>query len=381
MPVTLTLRLKVRSESYPWLNAAAREVNTVWNWCNSTSIDAADRHRRAHARFLSGFDLCNLSAGASEYFDHIGADTVQRVCCEYAAKRRAAKRVKLRWRVSRGARRSLGWVPFKAASLKRKGVCVRFCGKHLRVFERARLEQVKWRDGCFAQDAVGDWWLCLPVQVSIQDSVAPVEAVGIDLGLKDVAVTSDGERLEAGRWTERYAVSLAQAQRRAHRRTARRIHRKIARCRGDALHKFSRSVVQRYQRIVVGDVSSPKLARTRMAKAVLDACWGRLRTQLLYKGQQAGRSVEVVSERFTTRACSQCGSHSGPQGLRQLVVREWTCADCGTAHDRDVNAAKNILASRCGRPWAGTSLRSQTARRAGHPRPRKTGISRLTAAA
>jgi putative transposase len=381
MPATLTLRLKVRSESYPWLNAAAREVNTVWNWCNATSIDAADRHRRAHARFLSGFDLCKLSAGASPYFEHIGADTLQRVCCEYALKRRAAQRVKLRWRVSRGARRSLGWVPLKAASLKRKGACVRFCGKHLRVFERARLEQAKWRDGCFAQDAVGDWWLCLPVQVEVPQSVAPREAVGIDLGLKDVAVTSDGERLEAGRWTERYAQQLAQAQRHGHRQAVRRIHRKIARCRSDALHKFSRSVVERYQKIVVGDVSSPKLVRTRMAKAVLDAGWGQLRTQLLYKGQQAGRSVEVVSERFTTRACSQCGSHSGPQGLRQLAVREWTCADCGTAHDRDVNAAKNTLASRCGRPCAETSHRSQLARRAGHPRPRKTGKSRLTAAA
>jgi hypothetical protein len=127
------------------------------------------------------------------------------VCCEYAVKRRAAKRVKLRWRVSRGVRRSLGWVPFKAASLKRKGVCVRFCGKHLRVFERVRLEQARWR---------------------------------------------------------------------AHRQAARRIHRKLARCRADSLHKFSRSVVERYQKIVVGDVSSPKLARTHMAKAVLDAGWG-----------------------------------------------------------------------------------------------------------
>lgn len=381
MQATLTLRLKVRSESYSWLNAAAREVNTVWNWCNATSIDAADRNRRAHARFLSGFDLCNLSAGASEHFDHIGADTIQRVCCEYASKRRAARRLKLRWRVSRGARRSLGWVPLKAASLKRKGVGVRFCGKQFRVFERARLQQVKWRDGCFAQDALGDWWLCLPVQVAAQESVAPFEAVGIDLGLKDVAVTSHGERLEAGRWTERYAARLAQAQRRAHRRTARRIHRKIGRCRADALHKFSRFIVERYQTIVVGDVSSPKLARTRLAKAVLDSGWGRLRTQLQYKGQQAGRSVEVVSERFTTRVCSQCGAHSGPQGLRQLVVREWTCAECGAAHDRDVNAARNILASRCGRPCAGTSHRGQLARRAGHHRPRKTGKSKLTAAA
>ena len=80
-----TLRLKVKAESYPWLAAAAVEVNQVFNWANATSIDAADRNRRANARFLSGFDLCNLSAGATEYFEHIGADTIQRMCTEYAA--------------------------------------------------------------------------------------------------------------------------------------------------------------------------------------------------------------------------------------------------------------------------------------------------------
>ncbi len=160
---TRTLRLKVKAEGYAWLAAAAVEVNQVFNWANATSIDAADRNRRANAKFLSGFDLCNLSAGATEFFERIGADTIQRICCEYAAKRRAAKRVRLRWRVSRGSRRSLGWVPFKAASVKRKGHALRFCGKVFRVFERDRVAGVKWRDGCFAQDAVGDWWLCLPV--------------------------------------------------------------------------------------------------------------------------------------------------------------------------------------------------------------------------
>src|SRR5580693_2161952 len=65
---TRTLRLKVKAEAYPWLNAAAVEVNQVFNWANATSIDAADRNRRAHTKFLSGFDLCYLSAGASEFF-------------------------------------------------------------------------------------------------------------------------------------------------------------------------------------------------------------------------------------------------------------------------------------------------------------------------
>jgi len=341
---TRTLRLKVRAEAYPWLNKAAVEVNQVFNWCNATSIDAADRNRRsASAKFLSGFDLCYLSAGASEYFERIGADTIQRICCEYAAKRKAAKRVRLRWRVSRGAKRSLGWVPFKAASLKRKGPSLRFCGKSFRVFERERLKGAKWREGCFAQDAVGDWWLCLAVRVQSERSIAPREAVGIDLGVKDIAVTSDGERLEAGRWTQGFAEKLAQAQRRGHRRQAQRIQRQAARCRKDALHKFSRRMVDQYQNIVVGDVSSLKLVKTRMAKSVLDAGWGMLRQMLQYKGEHAGRSVKVVSERNTSAACSSCGSLSGPKGVNGLAVRSWVCSECGDSHDRDVNAARLIL--------------------------------------
>ena len=101
---TRTLRFKVRAESYGWLRAAAVEVNQVFNFCNQASFDAARRTDRKR-KWLSGFDLCNLTAGATEYFERIGADTIQRVCTEYAQKRIAAKRLKLRWRVSRGARR------------------------------------------------------------------------------------------------------------------------------------------------------------------------------------------------------------------------------------------------------------------------------------
>jgi hypothetical protein len=211
---TRTLRLKVRSEAYAWLNPAAVEVNEVFDYCNETSYKAATR-TDLKRKWLSGFDLCYLTAGATPYFEKIGADTIQSVCTHYAQKRKAARRLKLRWRVSRGARRSLGSIPFKAASLKRQGRCVRFAGKCVRVFE--------------------------------------------------------GERLVAGRWTRGYAEKLASAQRRGHKRQAKRIHRKAARCRADALHEFSRKMVDRYQKIVVGDVSPLKLARTRMAKSVLDS--------------------------------------------------------------------------------------------------------------
>ena len=338
---TRTLRLKVRAESYPWLNAAAVEVNQVFNWANATSFDAR-RRTDLKSKWLSGFDLCNLSAGATEFFDHIGADTIQSICTHYAQKRTATKRLKLRWRVSSGVRRSLGWIPFKAASLKRRGNALRFAGKTFRIFERERLADAKWRDGCFAQDSVGDWWLCLPVIVTADETVAPLEAIGIDLGLKTIATTSEGEKLEAGRWTRGNAEALAQAQRRGHKRQAKRIHRRAANQRKDALHKFSRMIVDRYQTIVVGDVSSTKLVKTKMAKSVLDSGWGMLKNFLYYKSQSAARNFSVVNESYSTRTCSSCGALTGPTGLDMLVVRQFTCSECGDTHDRDVNAARNI---------------------------------------
>ena len=176
----------------------------------------------------------------------------------------------------------------------------------------------RWKCGCFAQDAVGDWWLCFPVEQAVDASVAPNDAVGLDLGLKDTVATSDGDKLEAGRFYRSIEQKIASAQRRGHKRQAKRLHRTAARRRKDALHKFSRTIVNEYQRIVVGDVSSLKLAKTRMAKSVLDAGWGMLKTLLQYKGQQAGRCVLIVSEKNTTRDMQQL---QGPARVPQV----WTC--------------------------------------------------------
>jgi putative transposase len=342
-----TLRLKVKREGYAWLNTAAIEVNQVWNFSNAASYKAA-RPFSGLPRWLTAFDLDKLTAGATEYYEHIGSDTIQRVNAELATRRKQFKKAKLRWRVSQGSKRSLGWVPFKAVQLKRKGNSLRFSGKAFRVFERELLEGAVWKSGCFAQDAVGDWWLCLPVAHQAAQGVAPQEAVGLDLGLKSTVATSDGDKLEAGQFYRAIERKIANAQRRGHKRQAKRLHRTAARRRKDALHKFSMRIVSTYQTIKIGDVSSLKLAKTRMAKSVLDAGWGMLKAQLHYKGQQAGRCVQIVSERNTTRTCSSCKALTGPTGLDMLVVRNWVCSACGDAHDRDVNAARNILsAGRC----------------------------------
>jgi putative transposase len=294
------VRLKVKREGYAWLDAAAIEVNQVWNYANATSYKAA-RPFAGMGKWLSAFDLDKLTAGATEYFERIGSETIQRVNAEFATRRKQFKRAKLRWRVSKGSKRSLGWIPLKAAQLKRKGKSLRFSGKAFRVFEGELLEGTKWKSGCFAQDAVGDWWLCLPVDREVLPSVAPKEAVGLDLGLKDTVATSDGDKLQAGHFYRSIEQKIAQAQRRGHKRQAKRLHRTAARRRKDALHKFSRRIVNEYQAIKIGDVSSLKLAKTRMAKSVLDAGWGMLKTQLQCKGRQAGRSVLIVNERNTTR--------------------------------------------------------------------------------
>jgi putative transposase len=234
-----TLRLKVKAEGYAWLNAAAIEVNRVWNYANATSYRAA-RPYAGPGRWLSAFDLDKLTAGATECFDRIGSDTIQRVNAEYCTRRNQFRRAKLKWRVSSGSKRSLGWVPFKALQLKRKGTSLRFSDKAFRVFEQHLLEGVSWKSGCFTQDSVGDWWLYLPVEEPLCETAAPKEAVGLDLGLKDTVATSDGDKLEAGHFYRSIEQKIANAQRRGHKRQAKRLHRTAARRRKDALHNFSR---------------------------------------------------------------------------------------------------------------------------------------------
>jgi transposase len=106
-------------------------------------------------------------------------------------------------------------------------------------------------------------------------------------------------------------------------------------------------------------VSSLKLAKTRMAKSVLDSGWGMLKNFLDYESQQAARTIEVVNERYTSIICSPCGAVSGPRGVNGLTVRAWICRNCGESHDRDPSAARNILiGSRCRTSVRGNELSS-----------------------
>jgi IS605 OrfB family transposase len=177
------------------------------------------------------------------------------------------------------------------------------------------------------------------------------DSIGIDLGLKDTATCSDGTKLEAGRFYRDLESKLAAAQRAGKKGRVKNIHAKIANRRKDALHKFSRSLVNRSGEIYVGNVKSSSLAKTKMAKSVLDTGWAMLKTMLDYKCAHAGIVFKEVNESYTTQTCSCCGciSVSSPKGRSGLRIREWTCSECGVTHDRDINAARNILAVGHGR--------------------------------
>ena len=344
MDCTKTLRLRIKDKHRSVLSAMACEVNQVWNFCNETSHRAI-RERR---QWLSGYDLQKLTNGFSKCDGiHIGSPTVQQVCEDYAKARKQFKKAKLRWRVSnpQSSKYSLGWIPFKARALQYKAGQIAFAGQRFNLWDSYGLADYELRAGSFSQDTRGRWYLNVVVKVQPQ-STAGTASVGIDLGLKEAAVTSTGERIE-GRFYRKLEAQLGMAQRAHKKQRVRAIHAKIANQRKDLLHQFSTRLVKHNAAIFVGDVASAKLVKTTMAKSTLDAGWSMLKTMLEYKSHQAGIVFEVVNESYTTQTCSCCGSipASSPKGRAGLRIREWTCSDCGAEHDRDVNAAKNILAA------------------------------------
>jgi putative transposase len=180
---------------------------------------------------------------------------------------------------------------------------------------------------------------------------------GIDLGLTHFAVLSDGRKIASPKFLRRAERKLRKAQRALSRKAegssnmdkarvrVARVHATVADSRRDWLHKESTRIVRENQAVYAEDLCVAGLARTRLAKSVHDAGWSAFTAMLEYKGRKHGRTFARIG-RFepTSQVCSACGVKDGP---KPLAVRQWTCAGCGTVHDRDVNAARNVLALGC----------------------------------
>ena len=138
-------------------------------------------------------------------------------------------------------------------------------------------------------------------------------------------------------------AELATAQRARKRRQATNIHARITNARRDFHHKLSTRIAREFDYIAVGNVNAAGLAKTRLAKSVLDAGWSSFRNMLRYKATAHGAWYEEVNESFSSRVCSSCASETGPKGVADLGIRSWVCSGCGISHDRDINSARNIL--------------------------------------
>lgn len=335
---TLTIKLRLKDKHARELGRMARAVNFVWNYCNETQQKAA----RANRKWLTAYDLQGLTAGASKHLG-IHSHTIKRVCCAYEDARKSHRKPWLRWR----GRKSLGWVPFNTCHVTFDGTAFKFRSVVYRTthLHPRLVPGIKIGAGSFNQDARGRWYLNAAIQVECAP-VAPGDAVGIDLGLKSLATLSTGEAIEAPRLYRSSEAKLATAQRaRKTPKRLRNIHAKIANRRKDFLHKVSARIAKDYALIVVGDVNAKQLAQTNLAKSVLDAGWSSFKTMLSYKALMHGGRMIEADERYTTQTCSVCGSlpPQRPKGIAGLGIREWVCDDCGSVHDRDHNAALNIL--------------------------------------
>jgi putative transposase len=179
--------------------------------------------------------------------------------------------------------------------------------------------------------------------------------IGVDVGLARLAVTSNGQIIANPRYLRARERQLARAPRAlshktkgsANRVKARRrvavVHRKVREIRRDHAHKTALALVRDNQAVYAEDLAVAGLARTRLAKSIYDAGWAQLLRLIGEKAEQYGRTFHRIG-RFTptTQICSNCGANDGH---KPLSVRVWQCEVCGTVHDRDVNAARNILAA------------------------------------
>jgi putative transposase len=209
----------------------------------------------------------------------------------------------------------------------------------------------------FKRDGEGHWYVTLTAEFEMPDlplpPANPERVVGIDLGLKDFAVLSDGTKIAPPKFYRRAIKKLRKAQRELSRKQKRsksrdkarhrlnRVHARVRNQRQDWLHKLATDLVTRYDGLCIEDLNLKGMAKTKLSLSVLDAALGEFRRQLEYKSIWYRKHLAVIDRYFpSSKLCRECGAIN--QNLA-LSDRVWTC-ECGAVHDRDLNAAQNIRA-------------------------------------
>ena len=206
-----------------------------------------------------------------------------------------------------------------------------------------------------SRTADNKYYMSLLVETEIEPLEKTNKMIGLDLGIKDLIVDSNGKKYKNHKYLTKSQEKLAREQRKlskmvkgSNNRNKQRIkiarlHKKIQNQRNDYLHKLSKKIIDENQVIALETLKVVDMEQNnKLARNITDASWSRLVTLLTYKANWYGRTVIKVPNNYpSSQLCSVCGQQNSI--TKSLNIRKWTCPECGTVHDRDINAAKNIL--------------------------------------